>query len=562
MTRQKIHFISILFLVCIVPYFITSCGGSDPLGETPPPPEQQTPPDTSPFPPTYDDEQGPSPFGLIGDWFNPDLVAANGAGLVHISRVSWPILMPDGVSFDVKKVEQLDHYVRGYTDYGVQVFMRLTAGGHTPEDAFSGIPNAQDWPIETTDYSLPPHDGYKNGEWLGEIKDAPNSYPPRRLTRDEPGNTSPWYNYVHALASRYNGTTPDPTRPGELLPKIDYWAIAGENELKAYWYGTATELYGGIGGDPDVGTLPTFYRAVHAANPDAKVVGGSLTDGTALVCILHEKMLDKGDYDQEMLQYGNDWMRQMVPLQFTNLQNLKRRMNSQKYIRIRGFMESLLAANKYYDVLGYHTYSSYDVLDDLLQFYREKMAQYGFHKPLWGTETGIFNFPVANDETQAQRVTKLLAVSMSQGVQHVTYSGMVSLSVQGFLYAGFYNEMLVPYRMFNPNSTPEQCNDIYGLAAREAFSFFTQTMKEKEYHFDRIIRQGDTLFYTFRSATDNSRFCVAWSERDQEAFDPRAELGIQHDPHLNVFDCRGEPQQPPSSEIIFSSSPYFLEWAE
>jgi hypothetical protein len=468
--------------------------------------------------------------------------------------------MSDGVNFDREHLERLDRYVRSYADSGVRALMRLTTGGHTPGGEFRGIPNVRNWPVDTTNYFLPPHDGYKNGEWLGEIDGSPRSYPPRTLTRDEPGNTSPWYDFVYAVATRYNGATPDPKRPGAYLPAVHYWAIAGENELKYYWYGTATELYGGIDGDPRVGVLPTLYRAVHAANPRARVVGGSLTDGTALVCILYAEMLRTGGYDEEMLAYGNDWMRQMVPLQFANLQNLKNRMKSPKYVRIRGFMDALLAANPYYDVLGYHMYSAYDYVDDLVRFYRQSMAQHGFEKPLWGTETGIFNFPLGSQEEHAQDVVKLLTVSLSEGVQHVTYSGMIALySYQGFLYAGLYDELLVPYRMLNPNAPPERYNDLFGRVAQESFSFFTHTMKRKRYRFDRTIEKGSTILYIFDSTTDGSRLCVAWSEGDGETFDPRPELGAPAGARLDLFDYRGRPQRA-STGIRFTPAPVFLEW--
>jgi hypothetical protein len=572
MKKLRSYSISILLPIPLLAFTITmtSCGGSGSTGELSwfdPSPNygDDSPPDGSPrdpgaSPPVPGDEQGPDPFGFIMDWNNPDLIAANGAGIRHVCPIPWNVLMPDGANFDSEYLAMLDAAVRSTYDNGLEVFLRCRSGGYSGSDGFTAIQNVENWPIDTTDYSLPPHDGHKNGEWLGSVERA-QSYPPKVLTRDTPGNTSPWYDYVYALASRYNGTTPDPERPNEYLPKVDYWALDGEEEMIGHWYGTATDLYGGVRGDPDVGTLPSLYRAVHAANPDAKVVGGSLTDGTILIYIVHEMKLEKGDYDYEMVQFADDWARQTEHLQFRNVPVLRSMMESQRYTHHRSFVDSLFAANKYYDILGYHMYSTYEDLDGLVLFYREKMAEYAFEKPLWGTETGIYDFPMDNHEIQAERVIKLLTLSLSEGVQHVTYSGLVESRLQFPFFYGLYSQALVPYRMLFRDSTPEQLNSLFGYVSRESFSFFAHTIKEKEYQFDRMIRQGNVELYVFQSGTAGTMFCVAWSDEEEASFDPRPELGIPLSAPLELFDYRGQPLMP-SSKIAFSRAPVFLEWYE
>jgi len=506
-----------------------------------------------------DDERGPDPFGFIVDWGNPDLVAANGAGIRHIAPIPWNLLMPDGRSFDIGYLAFLDALVRSTYDNGLEVFIRLRSGGYQGQDGFTTIPE-EDWPIDTTDYSRPPHNGFKNGEWIGSI-DKGKAYPPKVLTRDTPGSTSPWYNFVYALASRYNGTTPDPERPNEVLPKVKYWALDGEEEMTGRWYGTATELYGGVGGDPDVGTLPSFYRAVHAANPDAKVVGGNLTDGTVLIYILHEMMLERRNYDDELLQFADDWARQTQHLQFRTVWVLRSMMESPRYAHARSFVDALLAAGEYYDILGYHMYSTYEYLPDLIQFYREKMAEYGFSKPLWGSETGIYNVPMESHEIQAQRVIKLLTISLAGGVEHVTYSPMVEyLSQFPFFYA-LYSQGVDPYRKLSQNSTAEQVNSLFGYVSRESFSFLAHKVKEKGYQFDHMIRRGNAELYVFRSGTAGSMFCVGWADEEEASFDPRPELGIPFSAEWDLFDYRGRPQNA-SGNLAVSRFPVFLEWVE
>jgi hypothetical protein len=310
-----------------------------------------------------------------------------------------------------------------------------------------------------------------------------------------------------------------------------------------------------------VGTLPSFYRAVHAANPDAKVVGGNLTDGAILIYIVHEMMLERGHYDTELLEFANDWARQTTHLQFLNVIVLREMMESLRYAHARRFVDALLAADKYYDILGYHMYSTYEYLDDLVQFYREKMAEYGFSKPLWGTETGIYNVPMESHEIQAERVVKLLTISLAEGVEHITYSAMVESRLQFPFFYGLYSQLLHPYRKLNPNSTPEQVDSLFGYIGRESFSFFAHTIKEEGYQFDRTIRQGNAELYVFRSGTASSAFCVGWADEEEAAFDPRPVLGIPFSAEWDLFDYRGRPLMP-SSEIAFTSTPLFLEWDE
>jgi hypothetical protein len=206
-------------------------------------------------------------------------------------------------------------------------------------------------------------------------------------------------------------------------------------------------------------------------------------------------------------------------------------------------------------------YSTYEYLDDLVRFYRQKMAEYGFSKPLWGTETGIYNLPMESHEIQAQRVIKLLTVSLAEGVQHVTYSGMVEYLLKFPFFYALYNQSLLPFRILNPNSTPEQVNSLFGYVSRESFSFLARTIKEKEYQFDHLIRQGNAELYVFRSSRAGSAFCVAWSDEENDSFDPRPELGIPSYARLNLFDYRGQPRRA-SSVITFSPSPVFMEWDE
>jgi hypothetical protein len=100
-----------------------------------------------------------------------------------------------------------------------------------------------------------------------------------RPTNANPGSWEPsataYGEFAQALASRYNGTFPDPTDPGGTLPAVNYYEAWNEPNLEEYlapqWSGgenRAANLYRGL--------LNSFYAAVRKAAPGAKVLAGSL----------------------------------------------------------------------------------------------------------------------------------------------------------------------------------------------------------------------------------------------------------------------------------------------
>jgi hypothetical protein len=139
-----------------------------------------------------------------------------------------------------------------------------------------------------------------------------------------PSNTTDWSAYVTALAARY-GTS------------IKYWELWNEPDYSGFWVGTAAQLEA---------LYAVAYPIIHAANPNAIVIGPSVTN------------LGLAFFDQ-FLQAGG---------------------------------------GVYVDAFSFHGY--YDSGTELLASYKYRMAEtasaFGYNKPIWNTEGA----PTCNSQNQ------------------------------------------------------------------------------------------------------------------------------------------------------------------
>jgi hypothetical protein len=90
----------------------------------------------------------------------------------------------------------------------------------------------------------------------------------------EPSATA-YGEFAQALASRFNGTFPDPSDPTRMLPAVNYYEAWNEPNLEEY---LAPQWSGGEDRAPNLyrGLLNSFYASVKKAAPRAKVLAGSL----------------------------------------------------------------------------------------------------------------------------------------------------------------------------------------------------------------------------------------------------------------------------------------------
>jgi len=503
----------------------------------------------------------PPRFGglITGYGINMDLVRKAGMKDILVFTARWSDLMPDGVHFDNNAVADLDAIIRNLSQNHIIPLMRVTTGG-SQLYPFRGIPDPRDWPVDVTNYTVSgPTRGIKFGEYLGdqlpEIQGA--SFPPKVLTRDEPGNTSPWYDFVYALALRYNGNTPDPLNPGTYLPEVTYWEAIEEQDAKGYWYGTSVEYYGGLGGDPEVGVIPSLVRAVKAANPQALIIGAGMINivSYSLREIERAGGIDVSLQNKSMefgFTYGTNFNVQKA---LRPDESLAMSFTLESLRPSAFFDKSLHYANRF-DVYSYHAYTaSHQYHRLLLEFLREQLEPWVPGIPIWNTEMGFFVVPdnSYNRTWQAYDVIKMSSSVFAHSGSHVAYSPLLD-----FPYAyGLYNGLWQPYE------------------AQKSFALIARKLDEvRGFDFDRTVTLGKTLLHTFKTADGTSHLAVAWYDRCFEAdgtyipyhcTDPETEvhdvgtaLGLPS--QFALYDYIGNVSCAHSTTLTFSEAPVLIAW--
>jgi hypothetical protein len=102
---------------------------------------------------------------------------------------------------------------------------------------------------------------------------------PDRPRGAEPGSWKPqstaYEQFAEALATRYNGSYPDPLLPGQNLPRVRYFEAWNEPNLDTY-LNPQWENNEWIGATRYRSLLNALYSGVKASQPSATVLGGAL----------------------------------------------------------------------------------------------------------------------------------------------------------------------------------------------------------------------------------------------------------------------------------------------
>ncbi len=504
---------------------------------------------------------GPAPeiptFGELGvQGFRFDLALATGLHAHQLigKTTSWAELQPDGVHFDDTALLTLDREVKEALADGMKaIVMRVRPGGGGMEP-FAGA--EAEWPLDLATYQS------KDGEWLGDRYapglESQTSFPPRVLTRDEPGNTSPWYEFVKALTVRYNGCTldPDPLFAGRYLPRIDYWSSVHEADTKSFWYGTSKDMFGGVGGDPAVGLLPSFYRAVKAANPQAQVVSGGATSQNLGYYLTFLRAQQAGNkYTTAVRNWGKSYFHTSVLLSAVfdlyagNDAGLYQHYATDaNEMRARTLIDAMFSENAdaYYDVVGQHYYDNPLMLEDAIAFIR---ARQHVSKPIWLTELGVVNqSPTFNVDDQARWLAQKMVIAVASGIEHSSYSPLMA-SIAGATLAPMFDGM--------PGSIS------WRPAAYAAQTVTNAINEDSGYGFSRKRVVSETTFYEFAQGGGTGHLAFAWRASSSASVDLRATLGIPASAPIDIVNHLGQAiwTQSPSSTYTVGVSPILIRWS-
>ncbi|MFN7952919.1 MAG: hypothetical protein U0610_14440 [bacterium] len=486
--------------------------------------------------------------------FNAALAVGLTSHHVVGKSASWATLMPDGVNFDASKLQDLDREVKeAITDGMTAIELRIRPGGGGSEP-FAGA--QADWPVDLTSYD------YKDGEWLGPRNgpalEGAASFPPKVLTRDEPGNTSPWYEFVRALAARYSGCTPDPDPlfPGAYLPRVDYWSTVHEADSKGFWYGTSKDMFGGVGGDPAVGLQPSFYRAVKAGNPKAKVTSGGAASQAIGYYMAFERAQQAGNlYTQAVRSWGKSFFHTSLLLQVVFDQYAGNDAGLYQHyatdvqeIRSRAMIDAMFTAtaDDYYDIVGAHFYDNPLMLEDFVAFLEARQL---VTKPIWLSELGFANqSSTFNAEDQGRWLVQKLVTAMGAGVEHVTYSPlMASLMAPTFV-------PLFDGTPGAPTWRPAAYSAKLVTDAIGASSGYTFLQKREE---------AGGVFYEFAHSNGKDHLAFAWHPSTTTTVDLRQLFGITATQPIDVYDYKGTLLWDKSTGTTYTvtTSPVLIRWA-
>ncbi|NOY58405.1 MAG: T9SS type A sorting domain-containing protein, partial [Calditrichaeota bacterium] len=452
-----------------------------------------------------------NPYGMAGHGHYWEEVKATGAKWARMwvgeGGAVWGEMQP--VSLDSFYWDKLDSWVKEIDAAGLKMMLTIRTNGG---------PNCQ-WTDASYDSSV---GASPNLFFWGA------SFPP--LDYDD------WYNFVFAIVQRYDGNHTD--KNGDLLPEINYFETQAENDIPLYWYGSKEEYYDLF--------LPTFYRAVHDANPEAIVIGGSLT-GESVGYAIADSMYRTGIEPAQIRDFVMDYFG-LEDISWEEIENILNSDDGRRRIEFVNYSFKPQNGKVCYDKRGFHHYNNWKKMREMLVFLKNKMNQYNYSKPLWGTEVGRVDSRGMQNVPQAEQAGdygKKMILSFVEGTEWLCYAPMTAIGNSWFL--PLYKDAF---------SGPEP------REARDTFAFIASKINENtKYHFHKELVRNGVHFYYFESDDLHQEFIAAWAPEGSAI---SAFLDIPDSANsLAVFDYLGNPVSAAWDDSLtynFTELPVFIEW--
>jgi prepilin-type N-terminal cleavage/methylation domain-containing protein len=410
-----------------------------------------------------------------------DLVKNLGANWIRIPGVDWDLIETSQNNWDWNKV---DSAVNGLKSYDLQAAINVKTGQNW---ATNSDCNRAAQARELTISSCPPAD-------LRNVWNNNSGYSPN------------YYDFVWHLTRHLKG-------------KIEYFIIENEANNPTYWFGTKEEF---------IKLRKTAYKAVHDANPRAKVVDNGWTNsiGAAIANDLYNAgnvsgaiNFINGFYARRAGFSGISTEAQLVNI----LDGLRSNIEFINY----GFSDSS------FDVMSFHFSQPYNYLDDVINWTKNKMSGMG-SKEIWNSEGGLSDGKGTVSEVQAaQEIVKLHAIGFANGLTKWVWIPMIESGGEMVNFEGLY--------------------DSAKNLTRGGKAYQVMVEKINKYSNAEKLNLGSNVS-GFRFIVNSKSVYILWSTATT-TIDFRSEI----EGTVKITNIDGANNTTPSSELPLTASPIFAE---
>ncbi len=291
---------------------------------------------------------------------------------------------------------------------------------------------------------------------------------------NEYGHSKDYYDFVYTIVKKYGD-------------KVKYWAVENEITYRMNFTGEL-QAYKLL--------LPTAYKAIKDANPDALVLNhgpSSVSYGEAIAFELF--MFGK---EKEALNFYNTYLFPQRREKVKNTRELKKIFKKDLVQKKYGIIMDGFENSKNYDIYQLHYYDKADMLDLVLEWIKNKKKKYFNNKPISCWEAGYYwkKNPTYNKEDHAIDIFKKVIILLANDVGIINYHSIFGKSEKGDPWRGLYV-------------------NFSGKEKRPACYVYENLIKLlKNAEFKKASKLNDGS-YVYRFGTENKEIYFVWSNTDK-----------------------------------------------
>lgn len=314
------------------------------------------------------------------------------------ASLSTPIAVGAGL-----KESDISTLCKTMNDYGSR-FIWLTV----PWNAIEPVKDTYAWNLADSEIQMVQNCGFEIGvHILSRSSWATQPVPPTVVQNPNyvpsmpPYDINDYYNFVYQFTSHFNG-------------KITRYSV--ENEAHA------SEEFAGSPADYAL-MLQTAYRAVHTADPAAKVEDSALSSTAFGLLIINDKLI--AGNDQDALTFAQHYFAYYsgLPSGINSVSDLQYIMSQSETQRLLAWSPMLYANHAYFDIEQLHYFGPWDSLKTVTDWVHTHLQAYGDDKSLdfWEFGYGWTGAPANGYEpvAHAKELTKLFATAFGEGALRV-----------------------------------------------------------------------------------------------------------------------------------------------